>query len=210
MLGVTDQRVFLSAGGGYNLRLAAHSAWQLFYAPEVRPVMIESDPVATGFQYSVCAPTPSGQPCTPASGTYKYPQKVPVMNTDLRNASYDGVIFGQSFYQNYTFAYGRRWTYVGALSPLGFRVSFFPRSRLQPIIGATAGFAVSTRDIPMFDTSAFNFTFGFGAGFQFWRSPGRATQIEYRFQHLSNADIGYNDPGVDSQMIHISYVWGRR
>jgi Lipid A 3-O-deacylase (PagL) len=34
--------------------------------------------------------------------------------------------------------------------------------------------------------------------------------VEYRFQHLSNADIGYNDPGIDSQMIHISYVWGLR
>jgi len=210
ILGLSDQRMFFSLGGGYNLRLAAHSGWQLFYAPEVRPVMLESDPVATGFQYNVCAPTVGGQPCTPLSGSYRYPEKVPVMNTNVGSTNYSATILGQTYYQMYSYAYGRRWTYVGALSPLAFRASFLPRSRLQPIVGANAGIAVSSRDLPMFDTSAFNFTFGVGAGFQLWRSPGRASLIEYRFQHFSNADIGYNDPGIDSQMIHVSYLWGRR
>lgn len=210
LLGVVDQRLFLTIGVAYSQRLAAHRAWQLDYAPEIRPLMIESDPVETGFHYDVCALIAAGQPCTPYVGTYNYPHKMPVRNTNIQSTSYDGVLFGQNYYQSYTFAYGRRWTYVGAFSPLGFRASFLPRSRVQPILSATAGFAVATRDIPMFETSAFNFTFTFGAGLQFWRTPIHATQLEYRVQHLSNADIGYNDPGVDSQMIHVSYVWGRR
>lgn len=210
LLGIVNQRTFFTVGGAWNQRLSTHRGWQLFYAPEVRPLMVESDPVQTGFAYDACAPTAAGQPCTPLSGSFRFPHKLPVVNTALRSEDYGGVILGQSYYQNFTFAYARRWTYVGALSPVGFRASFLPRARLQPILEANAGFAVSNRDIPMFDTSAFNFTFSFGGGFQLWRTPTRATQIEYRFQHLSNADIGYNDPGIDSQMIHVSYLWGRR
>jgi hypothetical protein len=36
----------------------------------------------------------------------------------------------------------------------------------------------------------------------------RSMRFEYRIQHLSNADLG-TDPGIDSQMIHVGYSWGR-
>ncbi len=71
------------------------------------------------------------------------------------------------------------------------------------------GFAVSPRDIPMFDSSAFNFTFSLGAGFDLFRTPTRAMRFEYRVQHLSNAYIGTTNPGIDAQMIHLGYSWGR-
>ena len=62
----------------------------------------------------------------------------------------------------------------------------------------------------MFDSSAFNFTFSFGAGLDFFRRPNRSMRLEYRLQHLSNADLGASiDPGIDSQMIHLGYAWGR-
>jgi Lipid A 3-O-deacylase (PagL) len=210
MLGITGGRTFATVGASWSQRLYKGRSWQLFYAPEVRPLMIERDPVQTGIDYKICIANTLGQPCTPQSGYYHYPHAIPSLSTSVKEVDYSASFAGQSYYQDYSFNYGRRSTYVGGLSPLGFQAAFLPRSRLQPIAGATAGFAVSPRDIPMFYTSAFNFTFGFGAGLQFWRDPRHATRVEYRFQHLSNADIGYNDPGIDSQMIHISYVWGLR
>jgi hypothetical protein len=71
------------------------------------------------------------------------------------------------------------------------------------------GFSVSARDIPKFDSSAFNFTFSFGAGLDLFRTPTRAMRFEYRVQHLSNAYIGATNPGIDSQMIHVGHSWGR-
>jgi hypothetical protein len=75
------------------------------------------------------------------------------------------------------------------------------------MVQAAGGIAVSPRDIPMFDTSELNFTFGLGAGLRLWHSPTRATLLEFRLQHLSNAYIGNTDPGVDSRVVELSYVW---
>ncbi len=213
LLGDTGQRLFVTVGGSFSQRLVLNRVWQFSWAPEVRPVVLESDPVQTGFDYNFCFPTSVsglGLPCTPESGSYRYPQKVPQLNTGIRVQDASFTYEGQTYYQDYAFLYGRRWTWAGGISPIAFRAGFLPGRRLQPILGLTGGFVASPRDIPMFDTSAFNFTFSFGAGFQFWRDRTHATQIEYRIQHLSNADIGFSDPGVDSQMIHVSYVWGRR
>lgn len=209
-LGISQQRTFFTLGGTFTQRLFLNRKWAFSYAPEVRPLMAESDPVQTGAAYDLCI-FPLSQPCTPLVGTVRYPHELPVLSTAMKAQSYSATVDGQTIYQNYRFFYGRRWTYVGGFSPLGFRATFRPRARLQPILGITGGFAVSPRDIPLFRSSAFNFTFSFGAGFQFWRTRTHATQFEYRIQHLSNGDVGTStDPGIDSQMIHVSYVWGRR
>ena len=212
LLGDTGQREFVTVGATFSRRLSLHRSWEFSWTPEIRPIMAESDPVMIGHDYDLCIPmTPAGvgQPCTPEAGYYHYPHEVPAANTGLRVQDTTFSFAGQTYYQDYAFFYGRRWTYVAGLSPLAFRASFLPRRRLQPMLSLTGGFAVSPRDIPMFDTSAFNFTFSFGGGFRFWRDRTHATEIEYRFQHLSNATIGYNDPGIDSQFVHLSYTWGK-
>lgn len=210
VLGIVDQRTFIALGGEFNQRLAANRVDQFFWAPEIRPLMVESDPAQTGFQYNLCALVTLGQPCTPASGYYRFPEKRPVINTGVQTSDQSAVIAGLPYYQNYTFHYGRRWTYVSGVSPLAFRWVFRPQAPVQPLLGVSAGVAFATRDIPMFETSAFNFTFGCSAGFQVWRNRAHATRVEYRFQHLSNAGMGPFDPGIDSQMVQVSYVWGWR
>jgi opacity protein-like surface antigen len=69
---------------------------------------------------------------------------------------------------------------------------------------------VSFRDLPMFDSSAFNFTFAFGAGLEFFRTESHSVRVEYRVQHLSNAYLGTTNPGADSQVIQTTWNWGRR
>jgi hypothetical protein len=212
-LGVSQDREFFSLGLAYHHRLLLNHVWQLGWTPEVRPLMVESDPVRTGENYNVCI-FPNGntnQPCTPMSGYSKMIPRLPVLNMKPKAWDASGSVGGQPYYEDYTYHYGRRWTWVPGLSPIAFQGAFFPRSSVQPLVELSGGFAVSPRDIPLFDTSAFNFTFSFGAGLRMFRTPTHATELEFRVQHFSNAYLGTAiDPGIDSRMVRMSYLWGSR
>jgi hypothetical protein len=210
-LGISQDREFLSVGLAWHHRLLLNRVWELSWTPAVRPLMAESDPVRTAENYNVCV-FPNGntdQPCTPMSGFSRYIPRQPVLAPTPQAVDESGSIGGQPYYTDYTYHYGRRWTWVPGLSPVGFQAAFFPRSRLQPLFEVSGGFAASLRDIPLFGTSAFNFTFSFGTGVRIFHTLNRATEIEFRVQHFSNGYLGTaNDPGIDSRMIRMSYVWG--
>jgi opacity protein-like surface antigen len=72
------------------------------------------------------------------------------------------------------------------------------------------GFAVSPRDIPVFNSSTFNFTFEGGAGVEIYQSHTRSCQLEYRYHHLANAGGGSTaNPGIDSGVVKVTYSFGR-
>ncbi|HZD51160.1 MAG TPA: acyloxyacyl hydrolase [Silvibacterium sp.] len=208
ILGYTNERQFVTLGASFTQRLFQNRVWRLDYRAEVRPVMVGSDPVFTGDYYNINLPAVNGFPGLSESGYFRVPHKTPVLSTAVKGSYQSFTYDGQLYYENYTFTYGRRWTYVAGFSPLGLEAKFLPHSKVQPVLTLMTGFAVSSRDIPMFDSSAFNFTFSFGAGFDFFRRPNRSMRFEYRLQHLSNAELGATNPGIDSQMIHVGYGWG--
>jgi opacity protein-like surface antigen len=73
-----------------------------------------------------------------------------------------------------------------------------------------SGFAVSPRDIPVFNSSWINYTFEFGAGVEMYQSHTRSVQMEYRYHHLGNASSGsVANPGIDSGVLKVSYSFGR-
>jgi hypothetical protein len=201
-LGDTNQREFITLGASFTQRLFRNRIWALDYRAEIRPLMVESDPAINQLTFHV-----TGQD----DEVDNLPRKYPVLNP----------INPLLMYQIYvpysatpltvveTGRYTRRWTYVGGLSPAGLQARFLPHSRIQPVLTLMTGFTVSPRDIPTFDSSAFNFTFSFGAGIDFFRTSTRAVRLEYRLHHLSNAGTGATNPGIDSQMIHLGYSWGR-
>jgi len=212
-LGISQDREFVAAGLAWHYRLALNRVWELSWTPQVRPFMAESDPARIADKYNICVfiGETVTQPCTPISGYGKIVPKDPVVSPAQRSIDESGAVDGQPYYEDYTYYYGRRWTYVGGLSPIAFQGVFLPRSPIQPLLEIAGGFAVSPRDIPVFDTSSFNFTLSFGGGIRFWTTPTHATELEFRVQHLSNGYLGTNnDPGVDSRVIHLSYLWGSR
>jgi opacity protein-like surface antigen len=209
ILGYTNEREFVTLGAAFTQRIHQGGVWSLDYRGEVRPLMVEGDPVLTGDYYNVNLPAVGPYPPLQASGYVRLPHEMPVLSTGVKSSDYTFTVNGQSYYIDESFTYGRRWTYVGGLSPAGLEAKFLPRSRMQPVLTLMTGFVVSPRDIPMFDSSAFNFTFSFGAGFDFFQRPNRSMRFEYRIQHLSNAYLGATNPGIDSQVIHVGYAWGR-
>jgi hypothetical protein len=208
-LGYSHSRELVTLGASFSQRIFQHRIWSLDYRAEIRPLMVESDPVETGLSYSVYLPPISGSGVVHQVGHYQYPHEIPVLVYGPQSTSYTAVYQGQTYLQEYRYYYGRRWTYVGGLSPAGLQARLLPHSRIQPVFTLMTGFAVSPRDIPMFDTSSFNFTFSFGTGIDIFSRPTHAVRLEYRYHHLSNAYTGAINYGIDSQMVHVGYSWGK-
>ena len=206
-LGYTRDREFVALGASFTQRLVHHRIWSLDYRAEIRPLMVESDPVIRGGDYNYNLPPIF--PVPHQQGSYRYAHEVPVVSIGPKNVSYTFTYQGQNYSEVSDTYYGRRWTYVGGLSPAGLQARLLPHSRIQPVFTLMTGFAVSPRDIPMFDSSAFNFTFSFGTGLDIFSTPTHAVRLEYRLHHLSNAYTGATNPGIDSQMVQIGYSWSK-
>ena len=95
-------------------------------------------------------------------------------------------------------------------NPLGVQVNF-GHKRVQPFANSSIGFLYFNRQVPAPDSSQFNFTFNFGAGLQFFTGSRRAFTIGYKYHHLSNADTGIINPGIDSNVIYMGFsLLGRK
>lgn len=101
---------------------------------------------------------------------------------------------------------GRRTTYGIGFAPVGFEFNFRRRKQVQPVLGINAGLLHFTRDVPIANSAATNFTFSWGAGLQIFTSPSRSITVGYRFHHISNANSGTPfNPGIDSNFIYAGY-----
>lgn len=99
----------------------------------------------------------------------------------------------------------RRTTYGTGASPAGIEISFLPASRIQPFFGIRGGFIYFNRNALNVFASQFNFTIDGRGGIRIPLRAGKDISFAYMFQHLSNADIGIANPGLDSHMISLTY-----
>ncbi len=67
------------------------------------------------------------------------------------------------------------------------------------------GFILFEKKFPNPDGTNLNVTIDLGIGYQFRISQNNSLSIGYRFHHLSNAGVGNINPGLDSNMIFISF-----
>jgi opacity protein-like surface antigen len=95
--------------------------------------------------------------------------------------------------------------YGAGLSPIGLKLNFAPQSWLQPFVAASVGFVYFTHDVPVPSSSRFNFTPELGLGLQFFIAPKRALTIGYKLHHISNANTGHSNPGMDSHVIYAGF-----
>ena len=57
------------------------------------------------------------------------------------------------------------------------------------------------RNIPVADARSFNFTFDFGGGVRLRMNHRSWLRVGYKFHHLSNANTGPSNPGVDAKVL---------
>jgi hypothetical protein len=182
-LGIAREREFFTVGGAFTQRLFLKRYAGLSYTAEIRPLILESDPVLKSIGLTV----------TDSYGTisthYTLSPALPVIQTGPSKISLTDTENGIVATVTFLFDYSRRWTYVFGLSPVGLQANFLPRSRIQPVFTGLGGFAVSPRDIPMFNSSAFNFTFSIGGGVEFL--PYGTPRIAHRISHPAPLQCQY-------------------
>lgn len=102
----------------------------------------------------------------------------------------------------------REVVYGGGVNPLGLKLNFLRRHKFQFFGASTAGFVSSLRPIPVdiHGETQFNFDFDFQFGFQLYNSSRTRSWIfGYKFQHISNANRGQINPGLDLEGVFVGY-----
>jgi hypothetical protein len=95
--------------------------------------------------------------------------------------------------------------YGAGLSPLGLKLNFGQESWIKPFVAASVGFLYFEKDIPVPRSSQFNFTPELGLGVQFFLAPKRALTLGYKVHHMSNANTGRSNPGMDSHVFYAGF-----
>ena len=200
LMGQAEQRKILNIGVSYSRRLVLNRYLNWQYDAEFLPVALESDPL-TKIVNQQTSPVPVtivsyGNPpqvtCGPNVITYNIPVSgMTIAGTETLTCS------------------GRQWTIGQAISPIGMRWNFRPTHPIQPFVGGHGGYMYSTHPVPVPEAGSFNFTFDFGAGIEWYRTPHQSMRFEWRFHHISDHNTTYYNPGIDNGLFQFSYVFGR-
>ena len=201
ILGRAPDRKFVSIGVQYERRLLSNQVMIWRYAAEFRPLIVESDPM-------IAVTTTETSP-PPIQVFQSPPQAAFECMAGSQSFSSVDPFTGILFAGTEVITCGRRWTFAEGLSPIGTRINFLPHHRLQPTTSFLGGFMLSTKKIPIDTAGAFNFTFEFGAGLEYYQSQSRSIRFEYQIHHFSNAYTAPENPGVDSGLVKLTYNFGR-
>ncbi|MCX6552168.1 MAG: acyloxyacyl hydrolase, partial [Acidobacteria bacterium] len=133
------------------------------------------------------------------------PQVVPLAIV-TNNPKYDTqTITTPSGSHTVTVETGRGPVYGVGFVPLGLEMQLQVASRWRVYGGGAVGGIWFTRDVPVGNSKAFNYTFEFGGGLQYQCRPGQWLRVGYKFHHLSNAGSVPINPGVDANMFLAGY-----
>ncbi len=209
LLGASANRKIVSFGVDYARRIWLRPSFNLQYLAELTPFTLESDPTSVG----VFTTTIGGMTTTAAASSRTVEPCRPTGPFTFSGTTQQGDAF-QSVFTTYC---KRTYTYGQGLSPLGLRLNLLPGHRLQPLLEAVGGYLLSAQPVPVNDAGSFNFTFGVGAGVEFYRAhvgepsffANRSLTAEYRYTHLSNANTANFNPGIDAGVYLLRYSFGR-
>ena len=96
----------------------------------------------------------------------------------------------------------RAYAYGVGGSPIGAQVNFVHFRRFEPFVTSGGGFLYFNHR--MFGATQFNFTAQLGGGVQLFTVSRRAAiDLGYKYHHISNANLGNRNPGMDSHMLFI-------
>ena len=199
LLGIAENRKLFSLGVSYNRRLLLNRFLDWQYSGEFLPVALESDPL----QVTVETFTYTNPPLT-ISGTTTAPTLAA-----CHDFSGSGSIPSGGPTYTFTATCTRRWTVGEAFSPVGLQWNLRPRRKVQPFFVGHGGYMYSSQTIPVSDAGNFNFSFDLGAGVDFFQTHTRSLRAEYRYPHISNDWTASQNPGIDSGLLQVAYVFGR-
>ena len=188
--GVSRRRKLGQLTLAYDHRLFSNRSLAFFYELGVTPVAFLQDPLekvtinSVGKPPLIFGPTPHLTICVPQTFSTHYFTSVVSCST--------------------------RWTYGGGFSPLGFSLKILQAHRIHLIFGGNGGLTFTTRQEPIDYAKALNYQGQLGGGLEF-NSHGSSTwALEYRLYHLSNGATADTNPGIDGQMVGLTYSFRPR
>ena len=200
IMGYAEQRKLLHIGADYSRKLILNRYLNWQYDVELLPVALESDPL-TKFVNVQTSPT---------QATIIVTGQTPMISCAPYAEPYSYVFNGVTYSGTNTFSCsGRQWTIGEAFSPVGFRWNFRPTHPIQPFFEGHGGYMYTTHPIPIAQAGSFNFTFDFGAGIEWYRTPSHSMRFEWRYHHISDHDTTDINPGIDNGLFQVTYVFGR-
>ncbi len=101
----------------------------------------------------------------------------------------------------------RRTSYAFGIIPVGLQINFRPRKKVQPFIEGSGGFFYFNKPIPGDIGTRFTFTADVGGGAEIRLKKGRAVTLGYKYFHLSNGNRGFQNPGIDNNLIYLGYTF---
>lgn len=102
----------------------------------------------------------------------------------------------------------QQWVYAFSLNPVVLKWNWTANRKVVPYFAAEGGMLISTKDIPLADTSSFNFTPGGAFGIYVFQRPKRALDFSVHITHISNASIADHNPGINATMqFRVGYTW---
>jgi hypothetical protein len=97
--------------------------------------------------------------------------------------------------------------YGAGFNPLGAQWNFRSSKKVQPFVNAHGGLLYFAEQVPIVQSSQFNFTFSFGAGVEILSRNNKSLTLGYKYHHISNDETGHFNPGVDSNLFYVGYSW---
>lgn len=92
--------------------------------------------------------------------------------------------------------------YGFGLAPVGLEVRYAARPTLQIVAGPSLGVLYFTRRMPDPTATQLNFSVAGNVGVRIGAWGGRAIDVRYRFQHISNGGAAFN-PGMNAHMLQV-------
>jgi lipid A 3-O-deacylase len=102
----------------------------------------------------------------------------------------------------------RQTVYGGGFTPFILKWNFNAGRKVHPFAAAEGGVIFTTSNVPAGDTSNVNFNSGFEVGIQVPRPHDRALTFSGFLSHISNAELGNRNPGINvSLQFRVGYQW---
>jgi hypothetical protein len=94
--------------------------------------------------------------------------------------------------------------YGAGTNPIGLQANFGPK-RVQTMVNGSLGFLYFDRQVPIVESSQFNYTITVGFGAQVFLRPGRSVTVGWKYHHLSNNYQAHFNPGIDSGVFYVGF-----
>jgi hypothetical protein len=92
--------------------------------------------------------------------------------------------------------------YGFGLTPAGMQAYVRKSDRLSFFLSTSGGAAWFTRDMPVPDARQLNFLVDLGGGIRVANRNGSAFVAGVKFHHMSNANLGRQNPGMDGNLLY--------